>query len=207
ELDIAYTGSDAYSLAVTSDRSLTKTIRAGHGVRSPRDRFRTRHSLGGGGLDESVCSVSVKPSFEGGSPAIGDTTVADRPIRLGRDGEIYFLEVNALPSLEPGAGLFVAAQRAGLDYAQTVQKVIASAATRSGLSALLDTRNAPKKRRKGLGPYRVGFIYNVKRLHPGEDGSLDQEAEFDPPETIDAIKGAIESHRHPVLTLEATSDY
>lgn len=318
ELGIPYTGSDAYTLAITLDKSLTKKILAGYGVPSPRGRFVTRHTLAGGGLDDFVFPVIVKPNFEGSSKGIGDKSVAEDPIqlarvledllevypsgvlveqfiagkdvtvpfvngigqdgvldaaeyvisssykrrydiydyhlkneasdlvevrcpadleppvaarvreltkrvvkaldlrdlcrvdfRLGRDGDIYFLEVNALPSLEPGAGLFVAAEKAGFDYKATVGTVVASAAGRSGLSTgMLDKGGMAKvkPRKKGTGPYRVGFTYNLKRVAPIEDGSQDQEAEFDPPKTIEAIKSAIESYGHQVVMLEATSD-
>ena len=47
--------------------------------------------------------------------ALGIRDVGRIDFRLGEDGRIYLLEVNALPSLEPGAGLFAAAAREGLD--------------------------------------------------------------------------------------------
>src|SRR5438445_1262011 len=84
ELGIAYTGSDAYTLAVTLDKSLTKKILAGYGVPSPRGRFVTRNSLGGGGLDDFVFPVIVKPNFEGSSKGIDDRSVAEDPIQLAR---------------------------------------------------------------------------------------------------------------------------
>src|SRR3954468_23695666 len=76
ELGFPYTGSDAYTLAITLDKSLTKKILAGYGVPSPRGRFITRASLGGGGLDDFVFPVIVKPNFEGSSKGIGDKSVA-----------------------------------------------------------------------------------------------------------------------------------
>ena len=51
--------------------------------------------------------------------------------RLGEDGELYFLEMNALPSLEPGASIYLSGQLAGLDGAAGVmRKVIESAVRR-----------------------------------------------------------------------------
>jgi D-alanine-D-alanine ligase len=51
--------------------------------------------------------------------------------RLGEDGELYFLEMNALPSLEPGASIYLSGELAGLDGAAGVMaKVIESAARR-----------------------------------------------------------------------------
>ncbi len=55
--------------------------------------------------------------------------------RIGEDGRIYLLEVNALPSLERGASLFAAAVREGLDYEATLGAIVASAARRQGLMA------------------------------------------------------------------------
>lgn len=45
---------------------------------------------------------------------------------------------------------------------------------------------------------RVGFVYNVRRAEAGED-----EAEFDSPETIQAIADAIAANGHDVVGLEA----
>jgi len=51
--------------------------------------------------------------------------------RLGEDGELYFLEMNALPSLEPGASIYLSGELAGLDGAAGVMaKVIESAMRR-----------------------------------------------------------------------------
>jgi D-alanine--D-alanine ligase len=315
ELGFPYTGSDAYTLAVTLDKALTKKILAGYGVPSPRGRFVTRQSLGGGGLDDFVFPVIVKPDFEGSSKGISDKSVAEDAIqlarvleetlelypagliveqyiggkdvtvpfingigpdgilepveyliapsykrrydiydyhlkneaahlvsvrcpaeidpginsrirelarrvvkaldirdmgrvdfRLGRDGDIHFLEVNGLPSLEPGAGLFAAAERTGADYPTAVNAIVHSAAQRHGLAALLDPRAKKARKKSGNGPFRVGFTFNLKRVKPVEDGSQDHEAEFDPPKTIEAIRDAIASYGHTVVMLEATSE-
>jgi D-alanine-D-alanine ligase len=84
ELGIPSTGSDAYTLCVTLDKSLTKRLLAGYGVPSPRGRFVTRESLRTGGLDELPFPVLVKPNFEGSSKGITQDSVADDPIVLGR---------------------------------------------------------------------------------------------------------------------------
>lgn len=315
ELGFPYTGSDAYTLAVTLDKALTKKILAGYGVPSPRGRFVNRQSLTGGGLEDFVFPVIVKPNFEGSSKGISDRSVAEDPIqlarvleetlehypagliveqyiggmdvtvpfingigadgilepveyliasgykrrydiydyhlkneaanlvevrcpaeldpamaarikelarrvvkaldirdmgrvdfRLGRDGDIHFLEMNALPSLEPGAGIFAAAARVNHDYAAAINAVVGSAAQRFGLGALLDRAAKKPKKRGGSGPFRVGFTFNLKRVKPVEDGSQDHEAEFDPPKTIDSIRDAIASYGHTVVMLEATSE-
>jgi D-alanine-D-alanine ligase len=47
---------------------------------------------------------------------------------------------------------------------------------------------------------RVGFVYNVRSATAGES---DEDAEFDEPETIDAISSAIAAGGHDVIGLEA----
>lgn len=120
--------------------------------------------------------------------------------RLGEDGRIYLLEVNALPSLERGAGLFAATAHAGLSYDAAIAAVVKSAALRWGLAAPEELRSGRKKAQ----PVRVGFTYNMKRVD--SKAGDDDEAEFDPPETIAAISDAIASYGHSVVHLEATPD-
>src|SRR5580700_9289103 len=84
ELGIPSTGSDAYTLCVTLDKALTKKQLAGWGVPSPRGRFVTRESLRGGGLDELPFPAIVKPNFEGSSKGIGQDSVVEDPVALGR---------------------------------------------------------------------------------------------------------------------------
>jgi D-alanine-D-alanine ligase len=130
---------------------------------------------------------------------LGMRDVARIDFRLSEDGRIYFLEVNALPSLEPGASLFAATKREGLSYEQTIGQVVKSAAVRWGLQS----PEAPA-RKKPQDKLRVGFTYNMKRVD--SKAGNDAEAEYDPPETIDAIRGAIESLGHEVVPLEANSE-
>ena len=121
--------------------------------------------------------------------------------RLGDDGRIYFLEVNALPSLEPGSSLFAAAKREGLGYVETIERVVRSAAVRQGLQ-----QPTPRRKQAHHSPekLRVGFTYNMKRVD-SKNGN-DTEAEYDAPETIDAIRTALESLGHDVVSLEANSE-
>ena len=84
ELGLPFTGSDAYTLTVTLDKALTKKQLAGWGVPSPRGRFVTRQTLRSGGLDELPFPVIVKPNFEGSSKGIGQDSVVEDPIALGR---------------------------------------------------------------------------------------------------------------------------
>jgi D-alanine-D-alanine ligase len=52
----------------------------------------------------------------------------------------------------------------------------------------------------------VGFAFNVKRVTPDLAGEQDDEAEYDSPKTLQAIREAIASYGHEVVDLEATSD-
>jgi D-alanine-D-alanine ligase len=131
--------------------------------------------------------------------ALGIRDLARVDFRIGEDGRIYLLEVNALPSLEPGASTFSAAAREGMDYAATLGAVVASAARRQGLTVPQQGR-----RRRPPEPLRIGFSYNVKRVD--SKGGDDTEAEYDAPETIDSIREALESYGHVVVPLEATAE-
>ncbi len=113
--------------------------------------------------------------------------------------QIYFLTVDALPTLEPGGGLFVGARQRGVDYDGVIRAIVKSACRRRGLGAL---EQAPTRKPK-KSALRVGLTFNVKRIDPA---SNDAEAEFDSPKTIAAIGAAIESYGHTVVPLEANSD-
>jgi D-alanine-D-alanine ligase len=120
--------------------------------------------------------------------------------RITDDGRIYFIEMNALPSLEPGAGIYDAAARAGLKTMDSVLEVVVkSAAARQGLQV----KPSPKRIKKNL---RVGLAFNMKRVKPVAGGAEDTEAEYDAPKTIEAIKEAIASYGHEVVELEATPE-
>jgi D-alanine-D-alanine ligase len=131
--------------------------------------------------------------------AVGLRDVGRIDFRLGEDGRIYLLEVNALPSLERGASLFAAAAREGLDHSETLAVIVESAARRQGLVVKPGAR-----RRRPAEPLRIGFTHNVKRVD--SKGGNDTEAEYDAPETIDAIRDALESYGHQVLPFEATAE-
>jgi D-alanine-D-alanine ligase len=124
---------------------------------------------------------------------LGLRDLARFDFRVRDDGEPFFIEVNALPSLEPGASMYVAAAMQGLGSVESVLDVVVrSAAQRYGIA--LSTRTRRKK-------LRVGLLFNLKRASPSEDD--DTEAEYDSPQTIAAIHEAIESHGHEVVELEA----
>jgi D-alanine--D-alanine ligase len=130
--------------------------------------------------------------------------VAALDFRVGADGEIWFLSATAIPSFQPEGALFAATRAVGIDYDASLLAVLRSAATRHRLTGLLDATRArpPRARRTGL---RVGLAFNMKRIgsHEGDD----REAEYDAPETIQAISQAIESHGHVTVPLEATADF
>ena len=314
ELGFPYTGSDAWVLAVTLDKSLTKLMLSEHGVISPRGQFIA--DLSDLKLDGWRFPLIVKPNFEGSSKGITQDSVCEERARLralvektllrfpagvlveefipgkdltvaflekaaperqgvltpveyvideaelskrryriydydlksvhheavhvrtpaqfaghilqraqdmarkayralgcrdlGRidfriaeDGQVYFIEINALPSLEPGAGIYAAAALEGLHTDGVLAKVIESAAARWGLYDPGKRRNRPPRK---AGPLRVGFTFNVKRIKPEIDGRKDEEAEYDPPTTIQAVREAIAAAGHEVIDLEATTE-
>jgi D-alanine-D-alanine ligase len=123
-------------------------------------------------------------------------------LRLADDGTVHFLELNALPSLEPGAGIYAAAALEGLHADAVVGAVIESAMKRWGLADSRARRGRPRRAER----LRVGFTYNVKRVDPDPAGEQDEEAEYDSPKTLQAIREAIAGHGHEVVDLEATSD-
>jgi D-alanine-D-alanine ligase len=61
---------------------------------------------------------------------LGVRDLARMDYRLGEDGELYFLEMNALPSLEPGASIYLSGQLAGLDGAAGVMAAVIASAVR-----------------------------------------------------------------------------
>jgi len=314
ELGFPYTGSDAYALAVTLDKQVTKLILKEHGILTPAWQFlQTLDDLRPQQLEFPVI---VKPNFEGSSKGITQESIAEGPgelgskaasalakypagvlverfvagkdltlpflenlendfggvlapveyvldpalranrkyeiydydlkashesavsvrapaaiatcvaeeirreaqkifkivdcrdlgridFRLGDDGKAYFLEVNALPSLEPGAGIYAAAALEGLHFDAVIDSVLTSAARRYGIRDTARRQGKPTRRN---GPLRVGFAYNVKRIVPTPDAVEDSEAEYDSPETLQAIREAIASWGHEVVDLEATPE-
>ncbi len=122
--------------------------------------------------------------------------------RLSAEGAAYFLEINALPSLEPGAGIYAAAALEGLPFDGVIDSILTSAAKRYRIR---DSARRGKPTRK-LEPLRIGFAYNVKRIAPTPDAVEDSEAEYDSPTTLQAIREAIASWGHEVVDLEATPE-
>ncbi|KFE66847.1 D-alanine--D-alanine ligase family protein [Hyalangium minutum] len=314
ELGFHYTASDAYALAVTLDKQLTKLILAKHGIRTPGWQYVEK-------LSELTAEnlrfpVIVKPNFEGSSKGITQDSIAETldevrtkvaqalakypagvlveeyiggrdltvpflaavdndfdgvltPVeyiidpaatssrkysiydydlkvknfksvsvrapaqipaktaedvrkmaqtifkvldcrdlgridfRLSDAGVPYFLEINALPSLEPGAGIYASAELEGLHMDGVIGSIIQSAAKRYKIK---DSARRQGKPARKSGPLRVGFTYNVKRVKPTVDASEDSEAEYDSPATLQAIREAIASWGHEVIDLEANQE-
>jgi D-alanine-D-alanine ligase len=126
---------------------------------------------------------------------IGLRDLARLDFRITAEGRIYLLEVNALPALATNSSMFAATAQVGLTYQQTIAAILNAAALRSGLTA------SPVKTGRKAQPIRIGFTYNVKRSADGDD-----EAEWDPPETIISIANALARQGHIVVHLEATPD-
>jgi D-alanine-D-alanine ligase len=313
ELGFPYTGSDAYALAVTLDKQLTKLILREEGIRTPGWQFVEK--LSDLKAEDLHFPVIVKPNFEGSSKGITqesvaetveslrgkvaqalgrypsgvlveeyisgrdltvpfldlvdnefdgvlapvdylidpafaagrkygiydydlmtsqmDTAVAVRTpaqiapemadkvrkmarmvfkkldckdlgridFRLSDAGVPYFLELNALPSLEAGASIYAAAALEGLHSDGVIGAIIESAARRYRIKD--KPRGLSRATRRG--PLKVGFTFNVKRIKPTAEGE-DREAEYDSPSTLQAIREAIASQGHEVIDLEATPD-
>jgi D-alanine-D-alanine ligase len=132
--------------------------------------------------------------------ALGVRDAGRIDFRVAEDGQLYFLEVNALPSLERGASIYESAALAGLDtMAKVLGAVVGSAAERFGLQ--LKTTRA--RRRANV---RVGLTYNLRRTAASGHTGLDAEAEYDTQETVTAVKEALASYGHEVVELEATPE-
>jgi D-alanine-D-alanine ligase len=134
--------------------------------------------------------------------ALGIRDLGRIDFRLGEDGQVHFLEINALPSLEPGAGIYASAALEGLHADGVIGAVIQSAMRRWNLADPRSRRGRPRRAER----LKVGFAFNVKRVNPDLGGEQDDEAEYDSPKTLQAIREAIASYGHEVVDLEATSD-
>lgn len=133
--------------------------------------------------------------------ALGIRDAARIDFRLSREGELFFIEVNALPSFEPGASIYTSAELAGFDSVDKVMAaIIASASERFGINV------QRRKRHLKRGKVRVGLIFNLRRVDNALEHNGDQEVEYDSPETVTAISEAVASYGHEVVELEATRE-
>ncbi len=142
-----------------------------------------------------------------GARALEVRDVGRFDFRIAPDGAAYFLEANALPSLEDGAGLLLAAGKRGLSYDRTILTIVESAARRYGIP-LEGARHSRGPHSGGLrgrrgGSKRIGLTFNLKRADTSAD---DSEAEFDSPKTIAGLRAALEELGHEVVELEALRD-
>src|SRR5256886_13114324 len=80
ELGFPYTGSDAWVLAVTLDKALTKLMLGEHGVISPRGQF--IDGLADLKIDGWRYPLIVKPNFEGSSKGITQDSVIEEKSKL-----------------------------------------------------------------------------------------------------------------------------
>jgi len=133
---------------------------------------------------------------------LGIKDLARIDFRVTDDGTPYFIEINALPSLEQGAGLYEAAKRSGLkSEIEVIDAVIKSAEKRFNLKI-------GNKKKRNSSKLRIGFAFNQKRIKPdASNPETDNEAEFDGIDTLNAIRGAITSFGHDVIDLEATPNF
>lgn len=132
---------------------------------------------------------------------LGIRDVGRIDFRVTPEGEVFFVEANALPSLEEGASIYASAALAGLEGMDAVlETVVESAAERNGISPR--PIRASARRRLQL---HVGLTFNLRRSAAVSDDA-DDEAEHDSPATIGAIREAIESFGHRVVELEATPE-
>jgi D-alanine-D-alanine ligase len=121
--------------------------------------------------------------------------------RVRPDGSFCFLELNALPSLEPGAALYKSAALANLPTLESVlDSIVRSAAERYGIEYRPSRRARPRSRT------RVGLIFNLRAPTPEPNSVDERTAEYDSPETVQAIHKAIASYGHEVIELEATPE-
>ncbi len=125
--------------------------------------------------------------------------------RLGDDGRIYFLEVNSLPSLEPGASMFAAARREGLSYEASIGHLVRAAARRWGRMPS-PSEDEPKRNRLGE-RLRVGFNvqHEARGCAQGRQGRLAGRVRPAGDHRGHSCS-AIESLGHEVVPLEANSE-
>ena len=85
QLGVPYTGSDAYTMAVTLDKWLTKLVLRNHGIDTPRSKLAKAEQVQdlldrGPGL---AFPLIVKPNYEGSSKGIAENSVANDLKELG----------------------------------------------------------------------------------------------------------------------------
>ncbi len=149
----------------------------------------------------NVESATIKQAMSKTVYALGVLDMARADFRVTPSGEVFFLELNALPSLQPGAGLFEASKQFGLNYEQTLLKIIEAAQHRLKIGT---QRKWPLRSIRKTKP-NIALVYNLKRKQH-EDQDYESEAEFDSPTTLNAIQEAIQLAGFTVTPVEASKN-
>ncbi len=131
--------------------------------------------------------------------ALGVVDMGRADFRVTPEGDVYFIEFNALPSLQPGAGVFEATKLLGLSYNQTLSRILETSLSRQKLQGPV---NRPSRKMTVKSPL-VAVVYNLRRKNKEEDGYED-EAEFDSQTTVDAICTSIRTLNYKAIPIEAT---
>ena len=131
--------------------------------------------------------------------AVQDMARAD--FRVTSSGDIYFLELNPLPSLQPDAGMFYATSLVGMNYQQTILKILEVGQRR----LKLNKKSLRSSRKIKITTPEIALVYNLKRKKPTEQDYA-SEAEYDSIETVTAISDAIKSNGYHVSLIEADKD-
>lgn len=147
----------------------------------------------------SEVNIKIKEYMKIVVTSLGINDMARADFRVTPNGDIFFIEVNALPSLQEGAGIFAATSLLGLDYGQTISKILEGAINRPENSGIKKVRSLKKTKPN------VALVYNLKRKKPGEDG-YEIEAEFDSLDTVNAIRDAIEFNNFDCKMIEANKE-
>jgi D-alanine-D-alanine ligase len=219
-LGLPFTGSDAYTSTLTLDKRRSKLLAEAEGVLSAGDEahipgrdiavpYLEGAAKGAGGIlepaDYALTPDEKERVVQASRRIIQATGLRDfgqLDFRLGEDGKLYFLEVNALPSLDAGAPIYRSAKAAGIEsMGGVLDAIVRSASDRFGIPQRIAERARAKK--KGL---RVGLTFNLKRVASTADGEVDSDAEYDSPKVIASVRSAIESYGHEVVELEATPE-
>lgn len=151
-----------------------------------------------------VCPADISKSTAKNLRAYTKTAVATLGIRdlcrvdyrVTPTGEAYLIEVNALPSLEPGAAIYLAAAEKGHTQVGEVLGAV--------LSSAVKRRKKQVRKGRTSQPIKVGVIHNLKRAEISDQN--DSEAEFDSQATVDALCQAVNSSGFQAVPLEATPE-
>jgi D-alanine-D-alanine ligase len=115
--------------------------------------------------------------------------------RVDDEGRITFLEINALPSLEPGAGIYLSAALAGLTTTPAV------------LGAVIDSAAKRIVKPHAQARPRIALAYNLKRTVAKRADDDDSEAEYDSQATIDGLVAALSALNVDVVPIEANASF